>query len=445
VKGKRAAPVPESEECRLMRSGSLRLSHGSRSGSVRAAAFVALLALAAPPVASQTSSLPGGFSETLVASGISFATAMEFAPNGSLFVAEQTGALRVIQGNTLLPTPFVSMTVESIGERGLLGVTFHPDFANNPYVYVYHTVPCVNGPSFNRVTRFLTDPVNPTIALDAGTPVLTLPPLSGLTNHNGGAIHFGRDGKLYVAVGENANPPLARDMTTPFGKVLRLNPDGTTPGDNPFVGVPGVDDRIYASGFRNPFTFAVQPGTGRIFVNDVGQNTFEEVNDLLPGADYGWFVTEGPNPPGVPGITYPFYSYLHGGGPDQGFAITGGAFYNPLVSTFAPSFVGDYFYADLINGWIRVLDTSSNSNASSAFATGIPIPVDLKVSSDGGLYYLARGFSGSPGGSSVYRINGQFSFSTAAAPEPASLALLAAAGLFLVRRRKRRAVDKENP
>jgi glucose/arabinose dehydrogenase len=404
-----------------------RLGHGFW---LTAASF-ALLAIAAPPAASQATSLPVGFTETLIASGISFATAMEFAPNGSIFVAEQTGALRVIQGNTLLPTPFVSLTVDPNGERGLLGIAFHPDFAANPYVYVYHTVPTVNGPSFNRVTRFLTDPLNPTVALDGGTPILTLPNLSGATNHNGGAIHFGADGKLYVAVGENANPSLAQNPSTPFGKILRINPDGSTPGDNPFIGVAGTDPNIYALGFRNPFTFAVQPGTGRIFVNDVGQLTFEEVNDLLPGANYGWNTVEGPNPPGISGMTYPFYSYSHGGGPDQGFVITGGAFYNPLISTFSSSFIGDYFYADLANGWIRFLNTSSNSNASSAFATGIPLPVDLKVSNDGGLYYLARG-SGS-----VYRINGAFNFAVAA-PEPSTVGMIAVVGIPLLCRRWRR-------
>jgi glucose/arabinose dehydrogenase len=391
------------------------------------ASLLLFMAWTAPPAAPQAASLPVGFTEALVSGGLSNPSAMEFAPNGSLFVAEQGGNLRVIQNGTLLSTPFVSLSVDSSGERGLLGVTFHPEFATNPYVYVYHTVPGSGGSApFNRVTRFLADPNNPTVALNSGETVITLPNLSGATNHNGGGIHFGTDGKLYVAVGDNANPALARSLNSTMGKMLRVNPDGTIPTDNPFFNTATGDNRmIYATGFRNPFTFAVQPGTGRIFVNDVGQVSFEEINDLLPGRDYGWNATEGPNPAGIAGIEYPFFSYARGSGPDTGRAITGGAFYNPLISTFAPNFVGD----DLLSGWIRVLDTSNGSNISSAFATGIPNPVDLKVSNDGGLYYLARG-SGN-----VYRISGTFSFSVAA-PEPSALALLIGAIVPLALRRR---------
>src|SRR5262249_35077449 len=153
---------------------------------------------------------------------------------------------------------------------------------------------------------------------------------SSATNHNGGPMAFGPDGELYIAVGENANSANAQSLATNLGKVLRLNPDGSVPADNPFVGTPGARGEIWALGVRNPFQIAFQPGTGRMFINDVGQSTFEEVDVGQAGANYGWPQVEGPNPPGQAGVTYPLYSYPHTGTqPFAGIAITGGAFYNP--------------------------------------------------------------------------------------------------------------------
>jgi glucose/arabinose dehydrogenase len=160
---------------------------------------VACLELTPPPVSAAT--LPNGFAESLVASGLSGPTAMEFAPDGRLFVCEQGGRLRVIRDGVLLPTPFLTLTVQSSGERGLLGVAFDPNFQANQYVYVYYTAttPAIH----NRISRFT---ANGDVAIAGSeTIILELNNLSSATNHNGGAIHFGDDGKLYAAVGENAN------------------------------------------------------------------------------------------------------------------------------------------------------------------------------------------------------------------------------------------------
>ncbi len=140
---------------------------------------------------------------------------------------------------------------------------------------------------------------------------MDLPNLSGATNHNGGGMHFGSDGKLYVGVGENANAAQAQDLTTPFGKLLRFNEDGTIPTDNPFYATQsGLARAIWAYGLRNPFTFAVQPGTGRIHINDVGQDTWEEIDLGVAGANYGWPSSEGPSNI-VAGITAPLFAYRH--------------------------------------------------------------------------------------------------------------------------------------
>ena len=250
-----------------------------------------LVGLLASATALLAATVPSGFSHSQIGGALASPTAFAIAPDGRVFVCEQGGRLRVVKNGTLLATPFMTLTVDSAGERGLLGVAFDPAFATNHYVYVYYTA---TAPAkHNRLSRFT---ANGDVAV-AGSQLilLELNNLSSATNHNGGALHFGKDGKLYVAVGENATPSNAQTKTNLLGKLLRLNPNGTIPTDNPFYSTAsGVNRAIWALGLRNPFTFAVQPGTGRIFINDVGQGTFEEVNEGVKGVNYGWPTTEGP-------------------------------------------------------------------------------------------------------------------------------------------------------
>jgi glucose/arabinose dehydrogenase len=353
---------------------------------------ILILALAGPPTRAAT--VPSGFTESLVASGLASPTAMQFAPDGRLFVAEQGGRLRVIKGGVFLPTPFLTVTVSAVGERGLLGVAFDPQFASNHFVYVYYTAttPAIH----NRISRFTADG---DVAVSGSERVLLeLDNLSSATNHNGGALAFGPDGKLYAAVGENANGSNAQTLTNLLGKMLRINRDGTIPADNPFYGTASGRNRaIYALGLRNPFTFAFNPTLDNLFINDVGQSTWEEINDGIAGANYGWPITEGPT--SDPRFRTPRYAYGHSGG---NCAITGGAFYSPQTVRFPADYLNDYFFADYCAGWIRKLDPSAG-NAVVTFATGIQSPVDLKVGEDGNLYYLARGTGGRTG--AVYRIS----------------------------------------
>ncbi len=327
--------------------------------------------------------LPGGFTESVFASGLANATAMEFAPDGRLFVCQQAGQLRVVKNGALLAAPFLTLTVNNSGERGLLGVAFDPGFATNQFVYVYYTAttPAVH----NRVSRFTAN--GDTAVAGSETVILDLNNLSTAGNHNGGAIHFGSDGKLYVAVGDNANSANAQSLGNLLGKMLRVNSDGTIPADNPFyLTAAGANRAIWALGLRNPFTFAVQPGTGRIFINDVGQNTWEEIDEGVAGANYGWPNCEaGCNPPN-PNYRDPIFQYSRA----TGTVIAGGAFYNPALVQFPGTNVGAYFFADYVKGWIRKLDPAGG-NQVSVFATGISAPIDLKVGADGRLYYLSRG------------------------------------------------------
>ena len=327
--------------------------------------------------------LPANFTESSLATGLASPTAMEFAPDGRLFVAEQGGRLRVIKNNALLPTPFVTLTVESSGERGLLGIAFDPGFATNHWIYVYYTAttPSVH----NRVSRLT---ANGDVAVAGSETVLLELENLNATNHNGGSIHFGPDGKLYVAVGENANSANSQVLTNRLGKMLRINADGTIPDDNPFPTAVGVNHSIWAMGLRNPYTFAFQPFSGRMFINDVGETSWEEINEGVAGANYGWPLTEGPTNDAR--FVSPLFAYNHTGG----CAITGGTFYNPLTNQFPGQYAGSYFFADYCGGWIANRDAAG---ALTAFATDIGAPVDLKVGDDGSLYYLARGDSSNTG------------------------------------------------
>jgi hypothetical protein len=170
--------------------------------------------------------------------------------------------------------------------------------------------------------------------------------------------------------------------------MLRISSSGSIPADNPFFNQATGDNRaIWALGLRNPFTFSFQPGVGRMFINDVGQNTWEEINDGIAGSNYGWSICEGFCDPPNASFRDPIFAYSNDA---QTCAITGGAFYNPQVIQFPANYVGNYFFADFCGGWIRTLDPAMG-NAVAGFATGISFPVDLQVSADGFLYYLARG------------------------------------------------------
>ncbi len=346
--------------------------------------------------ATQAQNFPAGFSQQVVASGLSQPTVVAFAPDGRIFVAEQGGSLRIIKNGSLLVTPFIQLSVNADGERGLIGLALDPNFSANQFVYVYYTV---SSPVHNRVSRFR---ANGDVVMPGSEQVLLdLEPLNA-TNHNGGSITFGKDGKLYVGVGENAVVSNSQTLENHLGKILRINADGTIPTDNPFPTGSAPRRRIWAYGLRNPYTVAIQPGTGRIFVNDVGQSAFEEINDAtVAGRNFGWPGAEGAST--NPAFVNPTFAYSHTGGDGGdgiGCAITGGTFFNPSTTNYPASFVGKYFYQDFCNQWINVIDVSGTTVTRSPFATGLPgLPVGLATGPDGNLYYLSLSTG------SLYRIS----------------------------------------
>ena len=337
-----------------------------------------------------TRNQPAGFTlnESWI-TGLTSATAFAQAPDGRLFVALQGGDLRVVKTGALLATPFVHLNVDSAGERGLIGVALHPNFASNRFVYVYYTR--INGGARNnRVSRFI---ASGDVVGSAEQVLVDLPNLSSATNHNGGAMHFGNDGKLYVAVGDNANSANAPDLNSLFGKMLRFNDDGSIPGDNPFCTTAGtLRCAIWARGLRNPFTFAVRPSDGRIHINDVGASMWEEINLGVPGANYGWPATEGPTT--AAGVTGPLFAYDHTAeatGPAgffNGCAITGGTFY-PTSGAFPAAYRGSYYFTDFCTPMVGRVDLA-NGNAAYAFGRVTGWPVGMLSGLDGALYVLTQ-------------------------------------------------------
>ena len=327
--------------------------------------------------------LPQGFTWGRVATGITGATAMVVGSDGRVFVCEQTGALRVVKGGRLLDRPLLTLRVDSTWERGLIGVALDPGFATNNYFYVTYVVPKPN--PHHRVSRFTAR--GDVAAADSESILIEGDDQTKLggevpAGHQGGAIHFGKDGKLYVALGEQTAGAPAQAMDSLLGKLLRINADGSIPEDNPFYGKARGEYRaIWALGLRNPFTFAVQQETGRIFINDVGQAAWEEIDEGFPGANYGWPASEGPTTD--PRFRGPIYHYPVA-------SVAGGAFCPAAGSgSFPARFRGLYFFADFVKGWIKVLDPEHPEKVE-AFAAGLARPVDLQFGPDGSLYVLQR-------------------------------------------------------
>ena len=302
--------------------------------------------------------------------------------SGRLFVIEQPGTIRIIQAGTLVSMPFLDITsrVASGGEMGLLGLAFHPDFAQNRRFFVDYTS-TAGGTLHTVIAEYHASGTDPNLADPAESVILTVD--QPYENHNGGQIVFGPDGFLYIALGDGGSggDPLGngQSLSTLLGKLLRIDVGSApyaVPPDNPFVGQAGMDE-IWAYGLRNPWRFSFDRGTGRLFLADVGQSDFEEVDIVTRGGNYGWGVMEGNHcypPPSatcdMTGLTLPIAEYGH----DEGDSITGGFVYRgPLITRLR----GTYVFGDFISGniwglsedspgvWSRSLLLASGLNISS--------------------------------------------------------------------------------
>jgi glucose/arabinose dehydrogenase len=355
--------------------------------------------------------------ENALVTNVGAPTAIAFTPDGRLLITSLQGPLRVFQNGNLLATPALDLTsiTCSNGERGLLGIAVDPDFASNNFIYLYYTFnkfnTCPTGQPtnalnpVNRVSRFILGSDNRVIP---GSEIVLIDNiLSPNGNHNGGDLQFGKDGFLYISVGDGGadyagdsgaggDNDAARDRNILLGKILRITRDGDIPPTNPFFqslnsarcNITGRTtpanfcQETFAMGLRNPFRIAFDPNAAvtRFFINDVGQGTWEEISEGRSAADYGWNIREGPcvtnsttncGPPPA-GLTDPLFAYQHTSGCSasgvRGNSISGGAFVPNGV--WPSQFNGAYLFGEFVCGKIFQLRPNGSVFAASEFATG---------------------------------------------------------------------------
>lgn len=309
--------------------------------------------------------LPPGLTlkfNTFISSGLSSPVFLAQPLNdGRIFVVEQGGRIRVVRNGVLQTTPFLDLSgrVLSGGERGLLSVAFHPQYATNRYFYVYFTTQ-TNGDI--RIERFTTTS-NPEVADPASSKLIITIPHSTYSNHNGGLVAFGPDGMLYAGIGDGggAGDPLhsGQDPNSLLGSLLRLDVDHgdpyAIPSDNPFVNQAGKRAEIWAKGLRNPWRYAFDAPTNLLYIADVGQNAHEEVDVVArnrAGLNYGWNIMEGAScySPSSgcnqAGLEQPIIDFGH----NPACSITGGYVYR---GSDIPEIRGHYFYSDYCGGFLK--------------------------------------------------------------------------------------------
>ncbi len=326
--------------------------------------------------------LPAGFIRERIATGLN-PTSMVLAPDGRIFITEKNGKVRIIRDGKLLDEPLLSLEVDDTNERGLGHIVLHPDFENNGYFYVFYTVPVLR---LNRVSRFT---ANGDKAIPGSELIIINMDETGSDIHNGGAMLFGLDGYLYISTGEGAQSWKSEDLGSTNGKVLRVDESGIPVPDNPWYDLnTGRSNMVYSYGLRNPFTMVMNPLTGEIYVGDVGNMKFEEVNKIEKGAFYGWPKVEGKAHGEILPDEYkdPIYQYEH---KNNYCCIVGATFYDPEIAQFPASFEGIFFYNDYCTGHIRMLDVDTGIDHGIFISDGDRV-VDMRVSSDGSLFYLER-------------------------------------------------------
>ncbi|MBI3812308.1 MAG: PQQ-dependent sugar dehydrogenase [Nitrospirae bacterium] len=347
------------------------------------------------------STVRAGFSEEPVVTGIHFPVAIAFAPDGRLFFTERfSGKIRVIADPTSTKPRLRPAAVYQFGpvstffERGLLGLALDPDFQHNGYLYVYYS---------HRGRDSKTDPyrhrlMRITVKGDRGeSPVALLdhlpigsPSEFGKGNHNGGSLAFGPDGKIYLSIGDLATPRNAQDIDSFAGKMLRINPDGTAPADNPFYDPkrPAAPrSYIYALGLRNSFDFTFESGPAgkaRLFATENGPATNDELNIIEPGKNYGWDENQISGVRNKPGYVEPILVY------HRTIAPTGIVFYTG--ARYPEIYRGKLFFTDWNEGRIRTV-TFTGAESIEAVTVNDDLfrhregVVDLEMGPDGLLYF----------------------------------------------------------
>jgi glucose/arabinose dehydrogenase len=336
----------------------------------------------------------------LVASGLRNPLDLQAAPGDSdrLYVVEQGGRIRIIRGGQLQSTPFldVSLRIASGGERGLLGLAFHPQFATNRRFFVNYTNPRGD----THIAEFRASSAD---AAEAASERVILTQSQPFANHNGGGLAFDVTGRLLIALGDGGSggDPLGngQNLDTFLGKVLRIDVDAGTPyavpADNPFGSTAGATPEIWAYGLRNPFRISVDRPSGDLYIGDVGQNRIEEIDIGLAsrrgGENYGWNTLEGSqcySPSSGcsrAGLTLPVYEYSH----SEGCSVTGGVVYRGCR---VPDLAGTYFFGDFCTGLVRSFRLANGQATDlrdwTAGLRGINSPSAFGLDADGEVYVV---------------------------------------------------------
>jgi glucose/arabinose dehydrogenase len=332
-----------------------------------------------------TEPLPAGASIETVLGNMNGPIAMAFDPTGRIFYTEKSGAVRLIVNGTLQTDPVITFSVDTCSERGLLGIALDPNFSANHFVYVYYTAASNCGSTQNKVVRFIE---NNGVG---SNPVEIFSSRQDAGNHNGGNIHFGPDGKLYISVGDNATAANAQDVTVKNGKMHRVNPDGSIPPDNPVFTQTGALPSLYAMGLRNSFDFTFDTvATGRIFASENGPNCDDEMNRIEGGYNYGWRAN------------YP----CDDADPDPEFNTIAPLWYVPDTSccvaptgievyrgTRVPQWQNNLFMCSYNDGVLHHFYLNADRTLVTTVATvqGVTCNSDLQTGTDGALYYMEGG------------------------------------------------------
>ncbi|MFN3405563.1 MAG: PQQ-dependent sugar dehydrogenase [Cytophagaceae bacterium] len=331
---------------------------------------------------SYSANLPSGFIEQILADKID-PVDLTVLPDGRIIIVEKNGRALLYKNGQLQSDPFLEVNADNYNERGFQTIVLDPHFEHNNYIYLYYTKPG----GYNVVSRF-------TVSGDYALPgseniILEMDPMPG-SIHNGGAMVFDNDGKLIIATGDGGQGSNAQSTNNLLGKILRINTDGSIPQDNPFYNTyTGKNRAIYALGFRNPFSMDIVKETGDILINDVGHISFEEVNRLVKGGNYGWPTIEGVRTTQTAPANYqdPIHAYGREGW--TRCAIVGGCVYQPELKSFPPQYWGNYFFADYCNGTMYYLNPV-NGAVIGSFVSGLDRLVAIKSLSDGSMLYLQR-------------------------------------------------------
>jgi glucose/arabinose dehydrogenase len=358
---------------------------------------------------------PASLGLQLFVPGFSSPLGMEQPNDGTnrLFVVQQGGMIRIIQNSAILAQPFldISSKVTTGGEMGLLGVTFHPSFQQNGKFYVNY-VRTVSGQIQSVIAEYTASPATAnTVDPTTERILLTVDQVGNFNNHKAGQLAFGPDGFLYFGLGDGGSEgdPFGHGQNTQIllGKLMRIDVNSMSPGlqygippDNPFVAGGGLPE-IWAFGLRNPWRFSFDRGSGRLFLADVGQDKFEEVDIIQKGGNYGWNIMEGFhcfNPPtgcNMNGLMLPIIEYSH----SEGNAVIGGFVYQ---GSNIPKLKGMYVFGDLGTGKIWTLqETSPNMFTRGLAATTGKTISSLGQDQSGELYVVDYG------GGNIYRIVAQ--------------------------------------